>query len=166
MPKPVKINIDEELNQSKARLVISAIVALMAGVFGTRNGYVDGTTLSVGFKVIFSYLTFSGIWFLLVRRYPGSFAWRRNIGMVADIGIMSIFLRLGGQHASVFYPLFLWIIIGNGIRFGEKMMARGLVLGFFGFGWVLASNVYWKENLEAGLGLLAGVGSAAHWAER
>lgn len=157
MSKQVKINIDEELDQSKARLVISSIVALMAGVFGTRNGYVDGETLSVGFKVIFSYLTFAGIWYLLVRKYPGSFGWRRNIGMFADLGIMSVFMRLGGQHSSVFYPLFLWIIIGNGIRFGEKMMARGLIMGFFGFGWVLASNAYWKENVEAGLGLLAGV---------
>jgi len=157
LPKIAHVSIDEELAQSKARFIISAIVALLGGIFSTRSGYVSAGTMAVAFQWIFSYLTFSGLWYLLVRRYPGRWPWRRNISLISDIGVMSAFLQLGGKQVSLLYPLFLWIIIGNGIRFGEKFLTRGIVLGVAGFGWVLVSNSYWKVNLEMGLGLWLGI---------
>ena len=157
VPAQVLQAIDEELAQSKARFLISCIVALVAGIFANGSGSMAYDVRVTCFIVIFSYLAFSGLWYLMVRWYPGKAIWRRNISLIADLGIMSVFMDLGGQPAALFYPLFLWIIIGNGIRFGEKLLVKGIVLGVVGFGWVLLNNPYWKANLEAGLGLLLGV---------
>lgn len=157
MPRRAAKAIDEELAQSRARFLISCIVALSATAYGLRHG--DGGHESAGVVagVIGAYLAFSGAWYLLVRRTPGRWVWRRHISLFSDLAIMTVFMSLGGRQTALFYPLFLWIIIGNGIRFGERLLAMGMVMGTAGFGFVLHANAYWRANQEAGLGLLLSV---------
>ncbi len=73
------------------------------------------------------------------------------------VGIMTTFLFLGGKHVAAFYPIFLWIIIGNGIRFGERLLVTGLIMGSLGFGSLLVFHPFWRSQLEVGVGLLIGV---------
>ena len=157
LPKEQLKSIDEELAQSKARFIICSLVTVIFLALGLRNGFMGEGTLDKGFIAIIFSLTFGSSWYLMVRRYPDRQYWRRNISLLSDLGFTSFFLELGGQQTAWAYPLFLWIIIGNGIRFGEKLMIRGILMGLLGFGWVLYTNPYWRANLAVGFGLLAGV---------
>ena len=151
------IGIDEELAQAKARLIISCIVALLAGLASQLGDYIEPARLMVAGQVIAWYLGFSLTWFLFVRRHPARNHWRRYIGMVGDLVIMAVFMGLGGRHTAFFYPLFLWIIIGNGIRFGRRMLVPSILVGMVCYGSVVLISDYWQANLEVGLGLGMGV---------
>lgn len=149
--------IDEERAQSRARMVIcwlSLVGFLGMNYFESLQGR---GILSWGLVTVVGYLAFATAWYLMVRRYPGKAPWRRNVSLVADLTIMTVWFQMGGGEVATYYPIFLWVIIGNGIRFGEKYLLRGIVVGATGFGSVLVFNPYWHANFEVGLGLLLGV---------
>ncbi|RKZ19079.1 hybrid sensor histidine kinase/response regulator [bacterium] len=149
--------VDEERSQSLARVAMCWMSLLaFAAVSHLRHLY--GTELFFnGMTTILSYLVFSHLWFEHVRRNPYRWPRRRYVSMVADLGIMTIFLHLGGNYVAAFYPIFLWIIIGNGIRFGAHFLTWAQILGAAGFGSVLVFGAYWHENREVGFGLFLGV---------
>ncbi|MEP7348959.1 MAG: response regulator [Sphingorhabdus sp.] len=59
------------------------------------------------------------------------------------------------EHMSVFYPLFLWIILGNGFRFGLKYLFIAAALSTAVFATVVAATDYWQQNLTLGISLTA-----------
>ena len=153
---PIK-TVDEERSQSLARVGLCWI-SLLAFTTVSHLGDLYGTEVfQEGMATILAYLVFSHLWIVQVRRYPYRWPRRRYVSMAADLGIMTIFLHLGGKYVAAFYPLFLWIIIGNGIRYGSHFLTWAQFLGAIGFGSVLLMGTYWHENLEVGIGLFLGV---------
>ena len=148
--------IDEERSQSRARLGICAVSLVAFVAIWVFRGFENQVTAIQGIATILGYSVFSLLWNRMVVRRPDRDHWRRYIGMVADLGIMTIFLHLGERHVAAYYPIFLWVIIGNGIRFGKKLLLAAIVVGATGFGSLLLMTPFWRENLEIGVGLLIG----------
>ncbi|MBE0565126.1 MAG: response regulator [Krumholzibacteria bacterium] len=149
--------VDEEKSQSRARLAICWLSLLTYPVVGYHRDLFGTDIFARGMTTIVSYMLFSIAWYEFVRRNPYRWPRRRYVSMVADLGIMTIFLHLGGKYVAAFYPIFLWIIIGNGIRFGAHFLTWAQVLGTVGFGSVMLGNGYWQSHREVGLGMLLGV---------
>jgi len=149
--------IDEELSQSRARVVITGICLLAFSVVGVRKGLDPSGQMAQGLVVCLLYLTFSIAWYVMVYRLPGKWPLRRYVTIFADLGIMTYWLHFGDKHVASYYPIFLWVIIGNGIRFGEQHLKVGIVTGALGFGSLLVFNDFWKAHMEIGSGMLLGV---------
>ena len=149
--------IDEELSQSRARVVITGICLLAFSVVGINRGLGSSDHLVQGLVVISLYLLFAVAWYTMVYRLPGKYPLRRYVTILADLGIMTYWLHYGDKHVASYYPIFLWIIIGNGIRFGEKHLKVAIVTGAVGFGSLLVFNEFWKAHMEIAAGLLLGV---------
>jgi two-component system sensor histidine kinase RpfC len=150
------ITVDEEKSQSRARLVICAVSLVGFSVIAATQE-LHSRALSQGFATVLGYLAFAALWHLWLVRQPGRFPHRRYLAMSADIGIMVFWMHLGDRYVTSYYPIFLWVIVGNGIRFGPRFLIGGILLGALGFGSLLAFDSYWAENLGLGLGLLLGV---------
>jgi len=150
------ITVDEEISQSRSRLAICT-VSLLGFFIIARNPEVRPQTLIQGFATILGYLAFAVAWHLFVTRLPRRLPPRRYVAMTADLGIMVFWMHLGEKYVTSYYPIFLWVIIGNGIRFGPRFLTVGLVLGALGFGSLLAFDDFWTGNQSLGLGLLLGV---------
>ena len=157
MPRPQVKTTDEERSQSRARVSICVVSLVTFCLVWYFRGFGEENTPARGLSTILTYLAFSISWYVMVRRSAYQYPWRRYISMVADLGIMTIFMHLGDRHSSAYYPIFLWIIIGNGIRFGKRQLMAAVAIGAVGFGSLLVFNPFWRENLEIGSGLLAGV---------
>ena len=151
------VTVDEERSQSWARLAICLVALVGFGVIVRTSDSVQPATVGPGFATILAYLTFGVIWHAFLTRYPRRFPLRRYVAMTADIGIMVFWMHLGGPFVTAYYPIFLWVIIGNGIRFGPRFLTIGLVMGAMGMGSLLVFNEYWVGHLSLGLGLLLGV---------
>ncbi|MCK9996366.1 MAG: response regulator [Candidatus Krumholzibacteria bacterium] len=149
--------IDEELSQSRARVVITGICLLVFSVVGVHKGLAQSDQLVQGLVVCLLYLIFSVSWYVMVYRLPGKWPMRRYVTILADLGIMTYWLHFGDKHVASYYPIFLWVIIGNGIRFGERHLKVGIVTGTLGFGSLLIFNDFWKAHMEIGAGMLLGV---------
>ncbi|MEM9552832.1 MAG: ATP-binding protein [Acidobacteriota bacterium] len=58
---------------------------------------------------------------------------------------------------AAFYPMYLWIIVGNGVRFGPRYLLLATGCGALYFFPMLYWSPYWRENLVAGIGLGVGL---------
>lgn len=149
--------IDEELSQSRARVVITGICLVAFSLVGFHKGLDQSAQMVQGLVVCVLYLVFSAIWYAMVYRLPGKYPLRRYVTIFADLGIMTYWLHFGDKHVASYYPIFLWVIIGNGIRFGERHLQVAIVTGALGFGSLLVFNDFWKAHMEIGAGMLLGV---------
>jgi len=156
-PDSLLNKVDEERSQSRARVAIS--IVSFAAFVGTAwaKGTINTTSFAAGLSTILVYFLFSMIWYSMVKRRPGKNPRRRLVTIATDLGIMTFFMHLGSQHVTSYYPIFLWVIIGNGIRFGERFLQFGVIAGTIGFGSLLIFNDYWSSHLNLGGGLLLGV---------
>ncbi len=59
------------------------------------------------------------------------------------------------EQMSIFYPILLWMILGNGFRFGLKWLFVAATLSTIAFGAVVAPTAYWQPNQTLGYSLAA-----------
>jgi signal transduction histidine kinase len=62
-----------------------------------------------------------------------------------------------GDFGASFYPLYLWIIVGNGMRFGARYMYPAVALGNLAFGLVVLLSGHWQQQRVMGLSLWLGL---------
>lgn len=79
---------------------------------------------------------------------------RRIIGICTDTIGASIFFGVAGEMAIPWFGIYLWIIFGNGFRFGEKYLYLSTLLSIIGFSVVVQTNPYWQQHTSIGVSLL------------
>lgn len=82
---------------------------------------------------------------------------RRWIGMLADFSTLAILMYLNPKPLAPLYVLILWVVVGNGLRYGPKYLYSASGLGLLAFLWVIASSPYWRTQPYLAVGLLIGL---------
>ncbi|MCB1737601.1 MAG: diguanylate cyclase [Gammaproteobacteria bacterium] len=147
----------EEISQAKARMVYAVITALyLAIVFGMVRVETDihVIELQVLIGIVFIY---SIALILFVRKRMTFSPLRQVVTIVIDIGTITLMMDALSAWGAAFYPLYLWVISGNGLRFGIVYLWFAMALGFIGFTLLIIFNSYWQANLPTGIGLVLGV---------
>ncbi|WP_207482889.1 ATP-binding protein [Arenibaculum pallidiluteum] len=111
--------------------------------------------------VVLTYPAIQGLSYLLFVHIvldPAPSEWRRVVGNLADVGFVSLFLHLGGAAAAAWYPIYLWVTLGNGFRYGTRALAISAVLSLLGFALVVASTPIWRGLPHLSVGLLIALG--------
>ena len=147
---------DSEHEQAIVRLVIVCIfLAYLMGV----------ATVSTAHAVVVS----SALVYLLVEAIVGAgllgwLSWRpgvsharRVIGMVSDYGAMAAIMMLSGQELAPLYVIYLWVTIGNGLRYGPRYLVGAVALASVSFLCVILSTPFWQHNQALSWGLLGGL---------
>lgn len=107
-----------------------------------------------GTTMLLSFLVGTAVLFILVLRAKKPNAVRRTCAMVMDLGMLTLAMYAGGQFVAITFPIYLWVIFGNGFRFGIKYLVMSCLLSVAGFSLVLTTP-YWQEQAQLGWGLLA-----------
>ncbi|WEK52198.1 MAG: ATP-binding protein [Candidatus Kaistia colombiensis] len=89
--------------------------------------------------------------------FPGISRARRFFALVMDCGFLSWQLHLGGEVAALFFPIYLWVIFGNGFRFGLTSLAIAIPVATVCFGVVVLTTPFWFQRWHLSVGLLAGL---------
>ena len=154
-PTSTIYEIDEELSQAKARTAAWLISLIY---FLAVNYWADISTAT--FQAALLVFGLFGVYVftitLLLFRYPGNYPLRRVMTIIIDIIGVSAAMSLVGEYAAFFYPLYLWIIIGNGIRFGIVYLFIAMTIGTIGFTFLINQSNYWIEQQYLSYGLLSG----------
>jgi two-component system sensor histidine kinase RpfC len=79
---------------------------------------------------------------------------RRVFGALVDFSTASFLLLIGGETSAPLVGVYLWVMLGNGFRYGVPYLYLSTALGTIGFGLVLSLNPFWKTHLSLGLGIL------------
>ncbi len=88
---------------------------------------------------------------------PGISVARRLVGMVFDIGLFSYGMHVGGETFALLYPVYLWVIFGNGFRFGVPYLFAASGTSVLAFGVVIVTTAFWQTHRGLAAGLSAGL---------
>jgi two-component system sensor histidine kinase RpfC len=94
---------------------------------------------------------------LQMYRMPHTTAFRRGTAIGLDVAGASIMLAAGGEATSFVYVVYLWIIIGNGFRFGPRYIFAAMAASVCGFATVTLVTPFWREHPSLSAGLLSGI---------
>lgn len=89
--------------------------------------------------------------------HPGICRPRRIFSIVSDLGALFCVMHIGGETTAVLVPLYLWVILGNGFRFGPAFLALATAAGLTSFGAVVATTPFWSAHGSLAAGLLGGM---------
>ena len=82
---------------------------------------------------------------------------RRWLGMLADYAAIGGVMYLQGESASPLYAAYLWVSIGNGMRYGPLYLYASTALAALSFAAMMAFTPYWQQNQYLSWGLLLGL---------
>ncbi|MCP3670601.1 MAG: GGDEF domain-containing protein [Gammaproteobacteria bacterium] len=158
MKKYEKVN--EEYSQAVTRLVYTSVIgvvfivwlnlaplSIVSRVYDLKIG-----TWLVGFLIVFTLGILLHAWL-----FPKPNLIRRVTAIFGDIGLISVGMYAFGEMGGIFYTLYLWVVMGNGLRFGEKHLIFAQTLSILGYIVVVLMSPYWQNQLSLAVGLLTGL---------
>ncbi len=93
--------------------------------------------------------------FLLIAGFTRSMSWPFiTTGLLFDVSFSTYAMYEGGVSTAYLYGIYLWIIIGYGLRFGRKYMFIANLLTIIAFSFVITQAPFWKDNTFIGWGLM------------
>ena len=143
---------DSEHEQALIRVIFSLLIFIyLLLTFDT-----DSLSHTQKTVIIFSgsFLVFSTLLAAVVYSSHKASAKRQLLAMVADMGAVTFGMVMTGEAGALFYGIYLWVIIGNGLRYGAHALIRSHVLGVVGFTSVILLNDYWFTHRTLAVGLL------------
>ncbi|MBS7812991.1 ATP-binding protein [Roseococcus pinisoli] len=82
---------------------------------------------------------------------------RRVFTMFVDVALLSYELHVGGEKTSVMASLYLWVIIGNGFRFGVTWLRISQAMSLVGFTCVFLFTPFWRDQVHLSAGFILGI---------
>lgn len=108
---------------------------------------------AVIFSAFFAYLSFNAALYLMQKNDIWRSEERWLAGIILDVMMAFAVMLREPEHMSVFYPIMLWMILGNGFRFGLRWLFIAAFLSTIAFGIVVLSTAYWQQNFSLGMAL-------------
>lgn len=105
------------------------------------------------FSAFFAYMSFNAALYIM-QKYG---VWRAEerwfAAIILDVMMAFAVMLREPEHMAIFYPLVLWMILGNGFRYGIKWLFVAAFLSATTFGIVVLSTTYWQQNFSLGMAL-------------
>ncbi|MEO9600553.1 ATP-binding protein [Parasphingorhabdus sp.] len=139
---------DREHEMIKNRIVLIVLAFSACAILGAPAGMI------IGFGVYFVVSIAIAVAYH-VDRAPSDL--RRFLGLCTDFGAAAFLFQIGGESSAAVYPLLLWVILGNGFRFGVPWLFLASAMASLAFGWTIYSVDFWRENSSLSIGLLVGL---------
>ncbi len=111
-------------------------------------------------------LCFAGVLTSSIVYSPRLSVVRRIISMTFDLGSLSYCLHFGGETTSVLFPIYLWVIFGNGFRFGNRYLLAATLISIGGFILVYWYTPFWMTKPHLVGGLLLGLAAIPAYAAK
>ncbi len=107
-------------------------------------------------QIIFAecYLAFSLLLATYILFKPDESKRRIFLTMICDLGATTYVMLISHETGPVFFGIYLWVIVGNGIRFGTWSLIGAYVSSIIGFAIVILLNDYWISHPRLSLGLM------------
>lgn len=157
IPEPRAEALKPEFSQGVVRFGLVTMVLVLLTVLvalegdRTREGYRNAMSAAA------TYWVFSAVWVAWLWRSATPSTLRRCLVLAADLIATSYTMYVAGELGAFFYPVYLWIIAGHGIRYGPRFLIAGMVIAVIGFSVVLLLTPHWQQDRLTGTGLLLGL---------
>ena len=133
---------DAEHEQAIIRIILTSLTLL----------YLYFNSQHVGAWLASGYLLYSFLFFVYLYRTKGISPVRRVFGNALDITMLTIALYLAGEAGASLMAIYLWVITGNGFRYGVPYLAWAAGITFVAQSFLFIFSDYWHQNPHAALG--------------
>ncbi len=147
---------DSEHEQALIRAVITALLFFYLYWSMSRDGGLDPLEYLLLWVCALYHLC-SLVLFLLVTFDPVKSPIRRYIGMAGDLCLTSYGISIAGDVSGPLYVVLLWVIFGNGFRYGRTYLFAASAIGTISFGVAIYMNAYWRSRPVLAIGLQSGL---------
>ncbi len=79
---------------------------------------------------------------------------RKWLMMVLDVGATSLAFSLTAQYSGIFIGVYLWLILGYGLRYGSNLFVGTFTTALIGFLISTNGNAYWQAQQDLKYGFL------------
>jgi signal transduction histidine kinase len=142
-----RMRTDTEFSQAVVRIPAGGLVGLYTAAYGRGDPIGANTPLDLAFvPSYFAYFGVAGLLVFLIWMRPGHFWYRRIVGIVTDLLALWGVLLLAGQVILPAFLGLLWIIVGNGIRFGVRYLVIAISGGIGIVIYLYHFNPFWNAN--------------------
>ena len=142
----------KEHEQAMIRFVIGLIISLYLAI--TYHS-LDISVLKRPTVILSaSFLIYSILHLTAIFINPGVSVTRRVLAIFADIGVLTYCLYITGEVGSPLYLIYLWVIFGNGFRFGLPYIAVASAVSVIGFSLLIVYSDFWGHHYQLSIGLL------------
>ncbi len=95
-----------------------------------------------------------GIFFLVhLVIWPDRHLLRRALSISTDAAALSLLIGFGEESAAIFFPVYLWVTLGNGFRYGVAYLYGAIAVNLVGFVIMACLTPYWRESWQFSAGL-------------
>jgi len=134
---------DLEYEQAAIRLIISFVISFYI-IFLAYYQKIDNSIQVL--SIATGYFLFSATIFFSITRHRGVYKKRRILGIIVDISSLSYTLAVSNEWVIVLLWIYLWVIFGNGFRYGVKYLYFATFISVIGFAMAYSHNQYWSAN--------------------
>lgn len=141
----------QEQGQALTRIVLAALGSVTffaAGKYGHSG---------LPFLLAVAYMLAAVFHLSFVSRHKNDYLWRRYLVILLDLAVATFLTAHFSGAGLAFYPLFLWVMIGNGLRYGQDHMQVATLFGLLGFTGAMATSGFMWAQPEVYIGLMAGL---------
>jgi two-component system sensor histidine kinase RpfC len=135
---------DAEREQAVIRLVLGCIVVAYMFTGGSDDVSDDVMVTIRWIGALF--LLAAAMLLLVVLRRVGAAAARRGVGILLDVSGTSGMMMMAGEAGAPLLGIYLWVIVGNGFRFGIRYLVAATLLSLLGFAAVAVVSPYWLTH--------------------
>ena len=100
------------------------------------------------------YIFFSALLIAHLLKNPENNKYRIALSIAADMGAATYGMLVTQESGAIFYGVYLWVIVGNGLRYGIPALLFSYGCSLAGFIVVITTNDYWLAHPRLSLGLL------------
>ncbi|TRZ96884.1 MAG: sensor histidine kinase [Deltaproteobacteria bacterium] len=149
---------DSEHEQALIRVVLTTITYIYLRVYwvGSLGGQLTPEESRL-FWISAIYPLFSFALFLRITFAQRVSPFRRLLGIFGDLCLAAYGISVVGHAGGPLYVILLWVIFGNGFRYGRKYLFISAAVGTVSFGIAIFENFYWLDKIPLGIGLMAGL---------
>lgn len=148
----IKTSTNEELSQSLVRIALVVIVSFY--LLGYYFIYPEKEILIPFIWAVIIYFVYGVLLTIHILIYPKFIPLRHYFTAVFDSSLLAIGMYAGDVAAAFFYGAYFWLILGNGLRFGQRSLHISVILSAISFTVVIYTTPFWQENIVLGIGLM------------
>jgi len=145
---------DSEPEQALIRLLIGLLlISFFCIPWGHNEHFTDILSSTIN-RIVSGYFVASILILVAILSNPVASPARRIVGIFLDLISLSFLMYAAPNETGFLFVFYLWVILGNGFRYGVKYFYISVAIGIVGFLTAILKGSYWQEYREISISLL------------
>ncbi|HEY7866082.1 MAG TPA: ATP-binding protein, partial [Psychromonas sp.] len=145
---------DPEPEQALIRVFISLLLVAFFCLPWSAEAQFNDIQRSTVKVVILGYLILAVAIVTAIILNPKANPTRRIVGILSDLVPLSVLMAIAADETVALFVFYLWVILGNGFRYGVNYLYISLAVGLSGFSGAILWGDYWQIHRSISISLL------------